>query len=254
MIKLDRPQKPVELTNELQVKLTDEFIKTGKSVWSRDFLKRALMEFSHNKCCYCETDISEESKYLEIDHFHHKDTYKDEVLEWNNLLPSCKKCNGTKGAHDTKKEPIIDPCKNNPKNHLKYSDYRIKSSDELGKMTISVLNLNDYDRLTLKRFKIGNAIKEKLEQLNELTDDYLNGTQTNTKRKNRIVNGIKDLMKEGLPVSIYAGTTATIILNDTEFDKLKINLISLDFWDSELSQLETELTNIALELEKKIPQ
>ena len=96
MIKLDRTPKPVELTTALQVALTDEFKLTGKSVWNIDFIKKALLGFSNDKCCYCEANINEESKYLEVEHFHHKDTYKEEVLEWENLLPSCKKCNGTK--------------------------------------------------------------------------------------------------------------------------------------------------------------
>jgi len=89
MIKLDRVPKPVELTKKLQLKLTDEFKLTGKSVWNIGFIKTHLLRFSNNKCCYCEANIVEESKYLEVEHFHHKDTYKDEVLEWENLLPSC---------------------------------------------------------------------------------------------------------------------------------------------------------------------
>lgn len=250
MIKLDRTPKPVELTAELQVTLTDDFKSTGKSVWNVDFIKKGLLEFSNDKCCYCEANIKEESKYLEVEHFHHKDKYKDEVLDWDNLLPSCKKCNGTKNDHDTKLEPIIDPSKIDPKNHLKYWRYRIKGSDDFGKLTVSVLNLNDQDRLVKKRFEIGNAIQEKLEQLNELADDYISGVQTSTRRKNRIVNGTKDLMKEGLPTAIYSATSATVILTDTEFDKLKSKLTSLGFWDVELSQLEIELTKTALKLEK----
>lgn len=250
MIKLDRSPKPVELTTELQVALTDEFKLTGKSVWNIDFIKKGLLGFSNNKCCYCEANINEESKYLEVEHFHHKDVYKDEVLEWENLLPSCKKCNGTKNDHDTKLEPIIDPSKIDPKDHLKYWRYRIKGSDELGKLTVSVLNLNDQDRLVKKRFEIGNAIQEKLEQLNELTDDYINGIQTNTRRKNRIINGTKDLMKEGLPNAIYSATSATVILTDIEFETLKGKLTFLGFWDAELSQLEIDLNKTALKLEK----
>lgn len=250
MIKLDRISKPVELTAELQVALTDEFKSTGKSVWNIDFIKKSLLAFSNDKCCYCEANINEESKYLEIEHFHHKDTYRDEVLEWENLLPSCKKCNGTKNDHDTKLEPIIDPSKINPKNHLKYWRYRIKGSTDLGKLTVSVLNLNDQDRLVKKRFEIGNAIQMKLEQLNELTDDYISGIQTSTRRKNRIVNGTKDLMREGLPNSIYSATSATIILTDTEYDALKTKLTSLGFWDIELLQLEIDLNKTALQLEK----
>jgi uncharacterized protein (TIGR02646 family) len=250
MIKLDRTPKPVELTTDLQVELTDEFKLSGKSVWNVDFIKKGLLNFSNDKCCYCEANINEESKYLEVEHFHHKDAYKDEVLEWENLLPSCKKCNGTKNNHDTKKEPIIDPSKIDPKKHLKYWRYRIKGSDDLGKLTVSVLNLNDQDRLVTKRFEIGNAIQEKLEELNELTDDFINGVQTSTRRKNRIINGIKALMKEGLPNSIYSATSAAIILTDTEFETLKIKLESLSFWDAELNQLELDLKAIALEFEK----
>lgn len=250
MIKLDRTPKPVELTAELQVALTDEFKLTGKSVWNVDFIKKGLLGFSNDKCCYCEANINEESKYLEVEHFHQKDAYKDEVLEWENLLPSCKKCNGTKNDHDTKLEPIIDPSKIDPKNHLKYWRYRIKGSDEFGKLTVSVLKLNDQDRLVKKRFEIGNAIQEKLEQLNELTDDYISGVQTSTRRKNRVVNGTKDLMKEGLPSAIYSATSAAVILTDTEFEALKSKLTSLEFWDAELAQLEIELNKTALKLEK----
>lgn len=250
MIKLDRTLKPVELTTELQVKLTDEFKLTGKSVWNINFIKKGLLGFSNEKCCYCEANINEESKYLEVEHFHHKDTYKDEVLEWENLLPSCKKCNGTKNDHDTKLEPIIDPSKIDPKNHLKYWRYRIKGSDDFGKLTVSVLKLNDQDRLVKKRFEIGNAIQEKLEQLNELADDFISSIQTSTRRKNRIVNGTKDLMKEGLPTAIYSATSATVILTDTEFETLKSKLTSLGFWDAELSQLEIDLNKTALKLEQ----
>ena len=83
-----------------------------------------------------------------------------------------------------------------------------------------------------------------------MTEDYINGIQTNTRRKNRIVNGIKNLMREGLPSSIYSATSATIILTDTEYSNLKGKLNSLGFWDAELSQLENELTKFALYLER----
>lgn len=248
MIKLNRGPKPVELTVELQDSLTQKFKQTEEAVWDIEFLKQALLTLSNDKCCYCEADISEESKYMEVEHFHHKNEYKDEVLEWDNLLPSCKRCNGTKNDHDTVIEPIIDPSKIDPRDHLKFWCYRIKGSDELGKLTISVLNLNDPDRLVKKRYEIGNAIEIKLEQLNELADDYVKGIQTSTRRKNRIINGTKDLMKEGLPTVIYAATTSTMILNSEEYYSLKDKIKSKNLWDNELEQLELELTKIRLNL------
>ncbi len=250
MIKLDRTPKPVELTPELQKNLTDEFKLTGKSVWNLDFIKSGLLGFSNDKCCYCEANINEESKYMEVEHFHHKNKYKDEVLEWKNLLPACKKCNGKKNDHDTKMEPIVNPSVINPKLHLLYWRYRIKGRDDFGKLTVSVLDLNNQDRLVKKRFEIGDAIQNKLEQLNEMAEDYINGIQTSTRRRNRIVNGIKDLMREGLPTSIYSATSATVILTDTEFHELKAKLTMLVFWDAELIELENDLSNVALELKK----
>lgn len=246
MIKLNRSSKPVELTDELQRTLTDEYKTTGKSVWNQAFIKKALLEYSHDKCCYCEANITEESKYLEVEHFHHKDTYMDEVLDWANLLPSCKKCNGTKGNHDTKIDPIIKPTDNDPKNHLRLWRYRIKGIDQLGKMTVSVLNLNDQDRLVKRRFEIGNAIQSKLEHLNELTDDIIDGTQSGARRKNRVANGLKELLREGLPTAIYAAASATIILTDVEFKSLKAKLVTLSLWDQELNELEAKLQAIAL--------
>jgi uncharacterized protein (TIGR02646 family) len=249
MIKLERSTKPIELTTALQAALTEEFKLTGNSVWNLDFIKKGLLGYSNDKCCYCETNIKEESKYLEVEHFHDKEKYKDEVLEWGNLLPSCKKCNGTKNVHDTLVEPIIDPSNIDPKLHLKYWRYRIKGKDDFGKLTISVLDLNNPDRLVKKRFEIGNAIQTKLEQLNELMDDFINGVQTSTRRKNRIVNGTKDLMKEGLPNSIYSATTAAIIITDTEFITLKQKMNNLSLWDFELRQLETDISKVAFEIQ-----
>jgi uncharacterized protein (TIGR02646 family) len=246
MISFTKQPKPVQLTALLQKDLTDEFILTGKSVWNLSFIKDALLLSSHEKCCYCEANINEESKYMEVEHFHHKDTYKNEVVEWDNLLPSCKKCNGTKGAHDTVLEPIIDPSKVNPKDHLFYWRYRIKGKDDLGKMTVSVLDLNNQDRLVKKRFEIGNAIQDKLEELNELLVEYASGLHTHTKRKNRIIRGLKELMKQGLPQSIYASTSATIIITDEEYKRIKNGLRLLSLWDSELNDLEAELIKVML--------
>ncbi|RYX87752.1 HNH endonuclease [bacterium] len=247
MIKLIRTIKPIELTDKWKDEQTDKFKLTGQSVWNIDFIKKGLLAISNEKCCYCEANINEESKYLEVEHFHHKNAYKDEVLNWDNLLPSCKKCNGTKNDHDTKIEPIIDPTLINPKEHLKYGFYRIKGKDELGRLTVSVLDLNNQDRLVKKRFEIGNAIHDKLEQFNELIDDFISGKQVSTKRKNRIINGTKNLIKEGLPTAIYSATSATIILNSKEFLELKSKLISLLFWDVELIQLEKEIEDVALD-------
>ncbi|OQP99823.1 HNH endonuclease [Vibrio campbellii] len=246
MIKLQRPPKPEELTEAVVLTLTNEFKQTGKSVWSKDYIKQPLLAMSSDKCAFCETKITEESKYLEVEHFHHKDLYKDEVVEWANLLPSCKKCNGTKGDHDTKVEPIINPCVQDPREHLQIWRYRLKGKTSLGKMTVSVLNLNEPDRLVLKRFQIGNALQDKLEEYHQLVDDVINGIQTSTLRKNRIKNGVKGILSNGLKDKEYAATYSTVLITEPEFISLKSKMNSCNLWTQEHSSLEIELSNYTL--------
>jgi len=242
MIKLSRPSKPSELTDKLVLQLTSDFKRDGKSVWAHSFIKQPLMTMSSNKCAFCETKIDEESKYVEVEHFHHKDLYKDEVVDWENLLPSCKKCNGTKGDHDTKIEPIINPCEQDPKDHLKIWRYRLKGKTAFGKLTISTLNLNEPDRLVKKRFQVGNALQDKLEEYQELVDDVVDGTQTSTRRKNRIKNGVKEILTKGLKDKEYAGTYSTILLTDPEYSALRDKMKSCYLWTEEHDQLEQTLT------------
>lgn len=152
MIKLTRGECPAELSDDVKERLTEEYKKDNeKAVWNlpciKEPLKEALMRMSYNKCVYCECKLGIESKDVTIDHFKPKVSNADIVVEWDNLLPSCLRCNRTKNR---KEQEIIDPCKINPKEHLglkKGDKFRIKKKTELGKNTISVLDLNDIDRV-----------------------------------------------------------------------------------------------------------
>ena len=97
MIKLDLPPKPDQLTKEFQEIKTQEFLSSGKTknVWKIKWLKDAVYQMAFGKCCYSEIRLVEESKYMEVEHYAPKSIYPDKVMEWGNLLPSCKKCNGT---------------------------------------------------------------------------------------------------------------------------------------------------------------
>jgi uncharacterized protein (TIGR02646 family) len=246
MIKLTRAAKPVELTLKIIKELTEEFKQTKASVWRKEYIKKGLLAYSNNKCAYCECDITDESKYLEVEHFHHKDDYPEEVVLWDNLLPSCKKCNSTKNKHDTYFEPIINPCIDEPTKHLKLLNYRIKGKDELGKLTISVLDLNNQDRHCKNRFEIGNATSEKLEDFLELITEFDSGKSNSTRRKNRITNGLKELLSLASPKSTYSATTATVILNSPDYLNLKLKMMKNNWWDSDLTNLENECKKIKL--------
>lgn len=124
MIKLRPATAPPELTEELIQSLTDEYKATGKAVWQKAFFGKALLSSSHNKCCFSECRLNEEGKYDEVEHFHPKSLYPDEVVVWTNLLPISKACNIAKSDHDTKSEPIINPYTDDPKDHIYIKGYR----------------------------------------------------------------------------------------------------------------------------------
>ena len=114
MIKLTLIQKPIELTDEVERQLVSEFKTNGTSVWKKPYIENALLQMTHGKCAYSEQFVNQKSSYMEIDHFKYKDKYKDEVVRWGNLLPSCKKCNTTKHNHDVVLEPIVNPLVDEP--------------------------------------------------------------------------------------------------------------------------------------------
>ena len=253
MIQLKAVAKPKELTNDIVKQLTEDYKDKGDSVWQKDYIKDALLKMSFGKCCFCECKVDEESKYLEVEYFYPKDLtlYPDEVLSWENLLPICKRCNTTKGNHDTKKEPIIHPVKDDPKQHLKLIAYRLYGKTDIGKRTIiDVLNLNDKRRLVKKRIKISESVLELLVNLLELTTDYHGGIQTSTRRKNRIISSLENIMVEGTKKYEYSATAATTILQDPNYIEIKKLFLDCNLWSDDFKQLETQVNYCALHPEK----
>jgi len=248
MIKLTPVPQPVALTPALVARLTQEFIATEKTVWKGNGIEAALLDMSDNKCCYCECRIDEESKYLEVEHFQHKDKYKQQVLLWSNLLPSCKRCNTTKGAHDVIAEPIINPSVQNPQEHLCFRAFRLYSKTTLGNKTIEVINLNHRIKLVRPRFDIGDELIDKLNSLLELSIDYDNEKSQHTRRRNIITGTMEALLTETIPSSEYAATTATILLKDDSYQQTKVIFKKHKLWTQEFQDLENLAISCALDL------
>lgn len=245
MIKLQRPPKPAELTLEKEQALTDEYLKDNtKTVWRRPYIVNSLLEMSHSKCCYCEALVSTGTSDMNIDHFHCKKYYPQEVVAWENLLPSCSRCNRKKSSHDTYKEPIIDPTKIDPKNHLHIKQYRFVCSkdDKLARTTIDVLDLNDDPDLATDRFVIGNTLICELEEVLKVLEDNDISLLTISKT----INKFKRALNLALPTEKYSALVATLILEWENYTKIKEIITSLDRWDEELQELEHSMIQIAL--------
>lgn len=217
MIKLERESCPIELTDEVKRELTQQFISGGKSVWNKDYIKDGLLKSSHYKCAYCECSVDRESKYMEVEHFHDKHTYPKEVVEWENLLPSCKRCNGNKSTFDTKANDFINPYFMNPQEHLILVNYRFYPISNAAKNTIDQLLLNDSQRLVMQRFEIAETVNTKIEELYERAMEYKENIKRTSQNRNKIVNGVENLLTEALPKASYCAIVATAIINDVHF-------------------------------------
>ena len=57
MIKLNRPSAPSELTQQAITALTKLYKQQRIAVWDQPYIKKALLEMSHRKCCYCEVRL-----------------------------------------------------------------------------------------------------------------------------------------------------------------------------------------------------
>lgn len=232
MIKLDRSSPPPELTTDVAAHLTEVFKKTGESVWHLDYLKNALANQSHKKCSFCECELGVESKYFEVEHFACKTKYPNEVMAWGNLLSACRRCNGKKGKHDVRLEPIVNPYSDLPRDHIRIQSYRMQAITPQGDLTIAVLGLNDPTRAMVPRFKIGVQLGDNLDALKEKIGIYKD--KPTSLRKAKIVNCLEALMNECLGHSPYAATAASVLHNESIYPQLKIELTSLGLWNAEM--------------------
>ena len=173
-------------------------------------IKIALFNCSFHKCAYCES--KEESGYLEIEHFFPKSIYPKLTFNWNNLLPSCKRCNIAKGNEDVKNIPIINPTTEDPEKLLKYISLKIVPAGnndidiKKAKNTIEICNLNCH-RLYQARSLLLVAMENYIDELKIEIEKFYNSDNNKTKKKyiNRLSNSIdkvEELLKDS---SNYAG-------------------------------------------------
>ncbi|ELA4928479.1 HNH endonuclease [Vibrio vulnificus] len=245
MIKLVRGSKPDYLTDEKEKELTAEYISSKKAVWNNEKIKSALLLSSHGKCAYCESPLTTESNYMEVEHFEDKKHNPNKVVVWENLLPSCKKCNGAKGTHNVTAEPIINPFEDDPKEHLSLRLYRFRGKTPKGQTTIEVTNLNHSSRLVFSRYEIGEKIDELLDTCWERFENYR--LQTDTRSRNRLIKVVEGLLEECQPNSDYSASTATNLLTDIKFVELVSTMKSESIWNQDLDDLLQKASTLVLD-------
>ncbi|MGV2881438.1 HNH endonuclease [Paenibacillus taichungensis] len=250
MISLKRPECPQKLTVR-KLELTKEYKATGKAVWKKKFITEPLIEMSYGKCAFCECKLGEEGKYMQVEHFHHKAEYADEVVDWLNLLPICIRCNSHKREHDTYERKIIDPSKINPQDYLSFSKYRYTGKNEIGDLTIEVLDLNNTTEIATPRFQVGNFALDKLKDIIDLLRKF-EPYKDDLHEQAKIRRKVKALLNSGTEKYEYCATVSTVILNSPSYPELKRFLIYYKLWSEEFQKIEDKLQRYKLDIEGHI--
>lgn len=235
MIKLTKPEKPEYLTAEKETELMEKFRADGSAVWKNPNITDPLLLASHRKCAYCECRLQEVDSYMEVEHFKHKDKYDDGVVDWGNLLPSCKRCNTKKGTHDVLEDPIINPFVEDPKDHLRLDMAYFRPKDDMGRSTLEVLDLNSVDRLVVPRFMITTEIEGNVSAIQAALDLFV--ADRSIRRRNRLVATLKGTLKECQPDSEFAATSATFLHRNEQYVNICASLREEGLWDDELEEL-----------------
>ena len=246
MIKLNRGVCPEALTDEVCSELTKLYAENkNKDVWNspkiKDSLKKALLEMSHDKCAYCECRLGIESKDVTIDHFLPKSLNGDKVVEWENLFPSCLRCNRSKNAAE---DIIVNPCEDEPGKYLalyKRNPFRLKGIDEegIGKKTIDIVDLNNSERVMVPRMVQWEDIYQRLEEIREdlIEEGY----------KEKYRKRFKILMEKCTYNNDYSAVKASNLLNDEVYIWIKQSISDNGRWTVEMQQIEEELQKILLQ-------
>jgi uncharacterized protein (TIGR02646 family) len=243
MIQLKSVPLPLQLTEKLIEELTQKFKADNKErVWDKQYIRDTLLEMSNYKCCYSECKLGEKSNFMEVEHFHAKSLYPDKVLEWDNLFPSSKKCNGHKNNWDVVEKPIVHPVLDNPKDHLYFKNYRFCEKTQKGKNTIEAVDLNNMQHWAIPRARLGFVIQDKLNDIEEQLPDL----QTD-KTKRRLIKTLKNILREGTKEYEFSTVAATIILHDKNYMLIKKAFQDNGFWDEEFIGLESEVEYCAMD-------
>lgn len=237
MIKLQRGGKPKYLTKDKEKQLTQEYKDDNtKAVWKSKQIGNALLKSSAYKCAYCECQLQRQDSYMQVEHFKDKDTYPDDVVKWDNLLPSCSRCNRKKWTLDVITSPIVNPYIDDPRIHLKQQAFRLYPKDLKGETTITKLFLNDDDRVVYPRFLAANEINKQLSELINDTGDF-----------DRKKNGVTRVLQSCQADKPYSAFISHALHSNQDYLHLKEVLITNGLWDTDLVELHEKSLILALE-------
>ena len=226
---------PVELTPQAVQRFTEEFKMSGKAVWRKEYIKNALLDMTFCKCIYSEVRLGENSTCEEVEHFYPKSIYPDKVVEWGNLMPTCKICNAKKGDVDPNKVALINPYIDNPSDYIAFSGFICVAINRnvKGENSILYYNLNHvhFTRPRQHQIRLNNEI------LSRLAEEMSEGLNAGNPTK-RFLARLKSVLQSAQPTEPYSVCTSTALLKSDVYNTIRKELTEKGLWTSELKHLE----------------
>lgn len=244
MIRLPKLPPPIELTPKIKDKLTKQFdLDRNKDVWNQPYIKAALEQMSNTKCAYCECDLKKESNYMQVEHFKPKSLFPTLVVEWDNLLPACQRCNGAKRDFYDEVDGLIHPVFDEPREFISFlSDSATLSyKNTKGKNSILKIKLND-PRVWCEREKVIKQLEKSLDNLSKWLE------QKNIEEvENIVINNTTCILEECQNNKDYTATAASFIATSETFLFIKNELEKRMWWGEEFELLWKGLRKYALD-------
>lgn len=260
----------------------DKFWKGKSNIYSPP-TKESLKKLYHNKCAFCEIELTEsdaDNKFT-IEHYRPKEYYFWLGLEWTNLFPTCTGCNNNKGndfplfsernkikiadaPFDDSGRLVLEKCKSNHPSLL---------AEQPSFLHPEIDNPEKYFRFEAS----GKAVikegltKQEQDRASKMLSKFINRFSIEEKRKRKIIkfrNRLVNLLNVGIPALGKEYTERDIKLlflgffedlynlqkPDTEFSLLgydmlvNFNIFFLDYIEKESSQELRHFTEYAYNL------
>lgn len=181
--------------------------KSLSSSYNQTEVKEALKAESHNKCMYCESNVSHVA-HEHIEHIKPKaqEKFPELTFEWNNLGLACPVCNMNKGADYDHGTPFINPYIDDPlENFIPMGSFIYnKPNTPRAELTSRTLKLNRPE-LIEKR-------KERIESIIRLVERYHSLPQGAL--KDAVLEEINIEIGEDKPYSMCSKSIVDVMIHD----------------------------------------
>ncbi|HLP92885.1 MAG TPA: HNH endonuclease signature motif containing protein [Saprospiraceae bacterium] len=259
MRKILPPPEPEKLKREKTELLKK--IENGQCPWRYKYIAGPLFEACNKRCAYCGNSINYpkikelrddyvefEEKYLNIDHFIARVQMPDKAIDWDNLVPSCPKCNNLKRDHDVIRFKILMPYFDDAMKCFTISNgvfrvnYQNTDTDLLEKANMTFSLFNYQSRIVIHISKQFSLIVGELTEILKLTNNKKSELENNNRAVlNEIYERLTPILEMGKSSSKWGEIFATFILQDISFHNILSTLKVLNLETNELNELLNEI-------------